>query len=142
MALIRRRWLFLIAPFLVFVVVVASRFKASLSGESRGELGIISISAVRPDSRQQNTDGIQQTAANSTQQEIDGSQQTEGLMRAALSRVMHITHTHSSSAELWPLSFDTISLYARDFAVSGGLAKNVRFIVCVVHTQTHAQRRA
>ena len=46
-----------------------------------------------------------------------------------LSNFAHVTHTHSSSADSWPLAFDTLQRYGRDAANRSGV--RVRFVVCV-----------
>ena len=46
-----------------------------------------------------------------------------------LSRLTHVTHTHSTSRVMWPLTFETIDTYAR--RSTDGLGSHVQYVVCV-----------
>jgi hypothetical protein len=52
----------------------------------------------------------------------------EAAIASALALVTHVTHTHSSSRDVWDLAFDNLAMYARNNA-SFGLT--VRYVVCV-----------
>ncbi len=56
---------------------------------------------------------------------------SESLIREVLSSktFAHVTHTHSSSADIWLLTFESLDKFARARSLELGL--NVRFIVCI-----------